>query len=244
VESLNAAPDTGFEPPAADAGTESTRPITSSVRRSFIMRNRVRATMAAGVFALLGIMVVVTHRCGGGAVGRRHVGTRAHRGDYTPFQGFRRRETFAFRARPAAPAEVQAPSGEDLHRQAAGAEKGRQLEPFRHLRRRVDATTTKQCGCLERAQPGLSQVAPVTARHRMLRPRRRSSRRRTFCSGRTSGRSTSAIQAPIEGLKAFERAAHAERSRRRDAWSMPDSSMSSQGRIPEARSMFDKGAGR
>ena len=43
VDALSAAPDTGFEPPARDAGSASMQPATSNVRRNFAMRNRWRA---------------------------------------------------------------------------------------------------------------------------------------------------------------------------------------------------------
>jgi len=236
VESLSAAPDTGFEPPAA-AAPASVPTDASKVRRSFIMRNRLRTAMAAGLFAVLGLLVVVVTGVvavpwGSDTSGLELVAVTTPR--FKVFGGAKP----AAPAPPAAPAAAQASSSSDFIDRLPALKKEGNWNLFviyavdwtRKQPGNADAWKELSQGYLKLRQYGEAQDAATKATQ--LAPA-------DFLQWQNLGLINVAVQAPMEGLKAFE---HAAMLNNRDVVSLVNAGLiyMQSGRIPEARTAFDK----
>ena len=237
VESLSAAPDTGFEPPAASAGVASAPSDASKVRRSFTMRNRRRAAMAAAVFAVLGLMVIAVTGVVVVPWGRDTSGHELTAVTTPRFKVFGGAKPAA-PAPPAAPAAAQASASGDFIAKLPALKKEGNWNLFviyavdwtRKQPTNADAWKELSQGYLKLRQYGEAQDAATKATQ--LSPD-------DFMQWQNLGQINVAVQAPMEGLKAFE---HAAMLNDRDVVSLVGAGQIyvQSGRVPEARAAFDK----
>ncbi|MEP6943523.1 MAG: hypothetical protein ABI981_11340 [Betaproteobacteria bacterium] len=240
VEALNAAPDPGFEPRMGEVDTEAPSPDSSHTRRGFIKRNRLRAMMAAGVFAALGVIVVVVTGVvvvpwGGDTSGQDFTSVSAPR--FHVFGGGKPSAP-AVPVAATVPAAAQTPSGEDYIRKLPALKKEGNWNLFviyavewsRKQPSNADAWKELSQGYLKLRQYGEAQDAATKATQ--LAPE-------DFLQWQNLGQINLAVQAPMEALKAFERAAVLNDH---DAVSLINAGLlyAQAARVPEARAAFDK----
>lgn len=238
VDSLSKAPEPGLEPVATEV--DAATAAANNARRAIVRRNRVRATVAAGVFVFLGVAVVVVMGLVVVPSSDDPVGQEITASTKPRFNVFARAPATAAKpatTAPATPAE-QTPPGEDfVGRLPALKKQGNWnvvvLYAVEWTRKQPDnAVAWKELsqGYLKLRQDREAQDAATKAVQ--LAPD-------NFLLWQNLGHVNLVVQAPMEALKAFHQAAVLNDH---DVVSLVQAGLlhAQFGQLPDARTAFDK----